>query len=92
MTNRQALKSGLQVNSRSVLVGGALIAAGGIVALAGLAVSSSALIVAIRRWVREMEEPPSDLARRKWEQAKAATAAGAAAWQDGNAARQGTRT
>ena len=92
MTNRQAAKTGLQVNSQSMLVGGALIAAGGIMALAGLTVSSSALIVAIRRWVREMEEPPSDLARRKWEQAKAATAAGAAAWQDGNAARRRTRT
>lgn len=84
MTNSQASTGGgLQVNSRSMVVGGALIAAGGLMALAGLTISGSSLIMAVRRWVREMEEPPSDLARRKWAQAKAAGAAGASAWQDG---------
>ena len=88
MTNSQASTGGLQVNSRSMLAGGALIAVGGVLALAGLTVSSSALIVAVRRWVREMEEPPADLARRKWAQAKAASAAGASAWQNGDARRR----
>lgn len=83
MRNMQAGSAGPQVNSRSMLAGGALIAAGGLMALAGLTISGTAMAVAIRRWVREMEEPPADLARRKWEQAKAATAAGASAWQDG---------
>jgi hypothetical protein len=85
MTNRQIASAGLQVNSRSMIIGGALITAGGVIALAGVSVSGAALIVAVRRWVREMEEPPTDVARRKWEQAKAATAAGASAWQDGTA-------
>ena len=85
MTNSQASTVGLQLNSRSMLAGGALIAAGGVLALAGLTISGSALIVAVRRWVREMEEPPTDLARRKWAQAKAAGAAGASAWQNGDA-------
>lgn len=92
MTNRQSSIGGLQVSSRSMLVGGSLIAAGGLIAMAGLAISGSALAVAIRRFIREMEEPPSDLAKRKWAQAKAATAAGAAAWQDGTSAAQGART
>ena len=38
---------------------------------------------ATRQWVSEMEVPPSELARAKWGQARAAMAAGAAAWQNG---------
>ena len=30
-----------------------------------------------------METPPSELARQKWNQARAATHAGASAWQNG---------
>ena len=41
-----------------------------------------ALISAARRYVERMEQPPSDVARRKWQQTKAAAAAGAAAWRD----------
>jgi hypothetical protein len=51
------------------------------VALAGLAVGGSHLVAATRRWVAEMEVPPSELARIKWAQARAAAAAGAEAWQ-----------
>jgi hypothetical protein len=92
MTNSQSIMNGLQVNSRSMLVGGSLIAAGGLMALAGLTISGSALFIAVRRWVNEMEEQPTDLARRKWAQAKKAGAAGAAAWQNGDSVRQGART
>jgi hypothetical protein len=41
------------------------------------------VIAATRKWVKQMDAPPSELARLKWEQAKAATAAGTSAWQDG---------
>jgi len=44
------------------------------------------LLTATRRWINEMEVPPSELARIKWTQAKAAMSAGAQAWQDGNQA------
>lgn len=86
MGNMQAARTAVRANSRVMIVGGALMAVGAVIGLAGLAVTGGALTVAIRRWVREMEEPPADLARRKWAQAKAATAAGASAWQDGNTA------
>jgi hypothetical protein len=86
--------SGPQVRSGPLVTGGALIAAGGVLALAGLVVGGSHLLVAIRRWVREMEVPPSEIAKLKLAQAKAAATAGAAAsadaWHDGAAA-AGTR-
>ena len=40
-------------------------------------------MAATRRWIREMEVPPSELARLKYAQAKAAVAAGTSAWQNG---------
>jgi hypothetical protein len=88
MTDDQSASSGLRVSSRTMLVGGALMGAGAVIGLAGFAISGSALIAAMRRWAREMEEPPADLAKRKWEQAKAATTAGASAWHGGNSAHQ----
>ena len=54
--------------------------------LAGLAVGGGHLLSATRQWVDEMEVPPSELARIKWAQAKAAMSAGAQAWQDGTQA------
>jgi hypothetical protein len=50
-------------------------------ALAGLIVGGSHLVSATRKWVQEMEVPPSDLAKAKWAQAKAAASAGASAWR-----------
>jgi hypothetical protein len=74
-------KSGL------LITGGSLIGAGALIALAGLAVGGSHVVSATRRWIREMEVPPSELARIKWGQARSAAAAGAAAWQNGVSAR-----
>ncbi len=51
--------------------------------LVGLAVGGGHLLSATRQWVKEMETPPSELARIKWTQARAAVSAGAAAWQNG---------
>jgi hypothetical protein len=63
---------------------------GGVLALAGFVVGGAHLLVAIRRWVREMEIPPSEVAKLKLAQARAAASAGADAWQNGPAA-AGTR-
>ena len=77
------LRTGLLVTSA------ALVGAGALIALAGLAVGGSHLFSATRRWIAEMEVPPSELARIKWAQAKSAAAAGTAAWQNGASAHQG---
>jgi hypothetical protein len=76
-------RSGPQFRAGPLITSAALVGAGTLIALAGLAVGSTHLAATIRQWIREMETPPSELARVKWTQARAAMAAGAAAWQNG---------
>jgi hypothetical protein len=73
------------LKARPLITGAVLIGIGGMAALAGLIVGGSHLLAATRKWVREMEVPPSDLAKAKWAQARAAAAAGATAWRTGPA-------
>jgi hypothetical protein len=71
------------VSAGPLVAGAVLIGAGAVLALAGLALSGSHLFSVTRKWVQELEVPPSELARVKWDQAKSAAAAGATAWQNG---------
>ncbi len=91
MANSVKGSSGPQVRSAPLVTGGALIAAGGVLALAGLVVGGVHLLSAARQWIKEMEIPPSELAKLKLAQAKAAASAGAGAWQNGPPA-AGART
>jgi hypothetical protein len=61
-----------------------LVGAGTFFIFTGLAIGGSHLLSATRRWVREMEVPPSELAKLKYAQARSAVAAGTAAWQNGS--------
>lgn len=70
-----------EVRSGPLMVGGILIGIGAVVALAGVAVAGTHVAAATRTWIKELETPPGQLARLKWEQAKTAAAAGAATWQ-----------
>jgi hypothetical protein len=88
-TNTQRSSNLPEVRSGPMITGGALVAAGGLIALAGFAIGGSHLVTATRRWIREMEVPPSELAKIKWSQAKSAAAAGTAAWQNGVHAPEG---
>ena len=72
-------------NSKALVVGFALVATGGLISLCGMAISGTAAITAIRRWLIAQEEPPSAIVKRKVNQARAATTAGASAWQNGMA-------
>ena len=76
----------VQLNRGMIVGGGVLVALGGLLGFTGMALLMSALISATRRWVDHMEQPPGDIARRKWQQTRAAAAAGAsagaAAWRD----------
>jgi hypothetical protein len=83
--NTHRSSSGPQLSSGPMITGAAFVAAGTLIALAGFAIGGSHLLSATRRWIREMEVPPSELAKIKWTQARAATAAGTAAWHNGAA-------
>jgi hypothetical protein len=91
-TNSRRSNSLPQVRSGPIITGGALAAAGALIALAGFAIGSSHLVAATRRWIREMEVPPSELAKVQWSKAKSAAAAGTAAWQNGVQASEGAHT
>jgi hypothetical protein len=86
MTNAQSSSTGFQFNTTPMIIGAALIGAGGVIGLCGLIVGGSAMASATRRWFRELEVPPSDVMKQKWGATKAATVAGASAWQQHNGA------
>ena len=72
----------IQLNRSLLVGGGVLVALGGLLGFTGMALVSSALLSATRQWVNQLERPPTEIARRRWEQTKAAASAGAAAWRD----------
>ena len=75
-------RSGPQFSGTHLITSAAMVGAGTLIALVGLAIGGTHLIAATRRWINEMEVPPSELANMKWTQAKAAVAAGTQAWQN----------
>ena len=79
-------QKGPQFESAPLITGAALLGAGALIALIGLAVGGGHLVAATRRWVKEMEGPPSELAKQKWAQARTAVEAGTSAWQNGTKA------
>jgi hypothetical protein len=71
-----------EVRSGPLMVGGILIGVGAVVAMVGVAVAGTHVVAATRAWMRELETPPDQLARLRWEQAKTAVAAGATTWRE----------
>src|ERR1700734_230221 len=71
-----------QLESGPLLTGGILIGVGGVIALTGLAIAGTHVAGATRSWIQELEIPPGELARLKWEQAKPAAASGATPWRE----------
>jgi len=82
MSNGENGSSGPQFRAAPLITSAAMVGAGTLIVLAGLAVGGGHLVAAIRQWVREMDVPPGEMARLKWTQARAAMSAGAAAWQN----------
>jgi membrane protein implicated in regulation of membrane protease activity len=71
-----------QVKTGPLMVGGILVGVGTVVALAGVAVAGVTVAAATWAWVKELETPPDQLARLRWEQAKTAVSAAAASWRE----------
>ena len=86
MGNGENRGSGPQYRAAPLIISAAMVGTGAVIVLAGLAVGGGHLLAATRRWVNEMEVPPSEIARIKWTQARAAMSAGAQAWQTENQA------
>ena len=85
MKNGQSSSSnGFQLNGTPIIVGAALIGAGTLSGITGMIVGGAALFSATRQWFRELEVPPTEVVKQKWGQTKAATTAGASAWQRHN--------
>ena len=73
----------VQLNGRRIAGGGVLIGLGGLLGFTGMLLVSSAIISAARQRVNQLEQPPREIAKLKWQQARAATTAGANAWRNG---------
>jgi hypothetical protein len=70
------------LQSGPLISGGVLIGIGAVVALVGVGIAGAHVAAATRTWARELETPPSELARLKWEQAKSTAAAGVSHWRE----------
>jgi hypothetical protein len=71
-----------ELSSTPLITGGILVGVGAVIAAVGLAVAGTHVAVATRAWIKELETPPSELARLKWEQAKSAAVSGASTWRE----------
>ncbi len=82
MKNGQSFtSSSFQLNATPMIIGAALIGAGCLIGLTGLIVGGTAMVSATRQWLSELEVPPTEMVKQKLGQTKAATVAGASAWQ-----------
>jgi hypothetical protein len=77
----QPLQTDLGTNKGMLMAGGVLIGVAGLAGFAGMLLLGSAAVSATRRWVQQLQQPPTQLAKHKWRQARAATTAGAQAWR-----------
>ena len=81
-SNSQSSGAWPRLESGPLIAGGVLIGIGAVVGIVGLAVVGSHVVAATRTWIKELEVPPGQLARLKWEQAKSAAVSGASTWRD----------
>jgi hypothetical protein len=80
----QASQPRIQVSQGLVVGGAVLVGLGGLLGLTGMLLVASAVASATRRWMRQLERPPTETAKLKWQQARAATSAGTEAWRSGS--------
>jgi hypothetical protein len=85
MTDGQ-LGGPIPLNKALLITGAALVAAGGLLAGAGIGCATYALVTAAREWSHRLPVPPNELARRKLMQARSAGGAAAQAWRGGGVA------
>jgi hypothetical protein len=79
----EVFRKELNSSRRLMVIGAVLTGIGGLVGCAGILLVSSSIVSATRRWANQLDTPPMEIARIKWQQARAATTAGAQAWRSG---------
>lgn len=81
MSSSASSKSRLQLDSRMLTWAAVLAGVGAVLWAAGMALGSSALLRAAKDWINSLEQPPSELAKVKWQQLVTAAGAGSEAWK-----------
>jgi hypothetical protein len=79
--SQNSSSTGFSMTSTPMVVSAVLFGAGAMLGIAGLILGSTTMMSAARQWFRGLDVPPSEAMRHKWGQTKAATMAGAQAWQ-----------
>jgi hypothetical protein len=87
MHNSNSSPAPFQLNTTQAMTGGVLVAAGSLLGIAGAIIGGHAMVMAASRWFGELEVPPTEVVKHKWNQTKAATHAGATAWHGTNGVR-----
>ena len=72
----------LELNVPLLGSGVVLLWIGGVLWLTGAAVAAFALAKAAKKWIDQLDESPSEIARRRMHQLKVAASAGSKAWRD----------
>jgi hypothetical protein len=80
MNYNQVSRPKLQINRQQIIAGSIVMGVGGTLALAGAAMAGTALAMAFRQRVQQMDVPPTELARQHWSAVKHATNAGVGVW------------
>jgi hypothetical protein len=74
-------KGGVQFESGPYLTGSVLVGVGGLIAFIGVLIGALHALSQGMHWLESLETPPSEMAKMRWTQAKAAGLAGAEAWK-----------
>jgi hypothetical protein len=87
-----SVERGYGLNTTPVIIGAVLISVGALLGVCGAFISGREVFSATRRWLGDLEVPPGEVARHKWDQTRAAATAGVAAWhQHDGAVTRGAR-
>jgi hypothetical protein len=92
MSDRRTDPSLQDLNRGTLIAAAALCAIGSLLGLSGVALAVGAVVGAGRRWYLRADLPPQQLARLKWEQAKAVAGASAGAWRSAEQERYSPRS
>jgi hypothetical protein len=82
VTDVEVSRPTLHLNKGLVVAGAVLIGVGGVLGATGILLGTYAVVNASRDWMKQLEVPPGELARRKLHQARVASAAAAEAWRN----------